>query len=208
MKRRTTLGLLALLLKAPDTLAAPSSPGQASIVAVRVWPALDYTRVTIESDAPLAARHFLVDSPHRLVIDVDGLVLSPGLRELIGKVKADDPYIAGVRVGQNTPTVVRIVLDLKQPVAPQIFTLAPVAAYKHRLVFDLHPSVEADPLLALVLQHDRSPVQAAQRAEAAASAVNDALEDLIQQIARPKVPAPPGPVPAPVPATPPVAAAP
>ncbi|KQY80206.1 N-acetylmuramoyl-L-alanine amidase [Pelomonas sp. Root1444] len=197
MKRRTSLGLLALLLKAPDTLAAGS---QASIVAVRVWPATDYTRVTIESDRPLAAKHFLVDSPHRLVIDIDGLSLSPGLRELIGKVKADDPYIAGVRVGQNTPTVVRIVLDLKQAAAPQIFTLAPVAAYQHRLVFDLHPKVETDPLVTLVQDHDKPPA-AARRAEAAASAVNDALEELIQKIERP---APPAAVPAP----PPVAAAP
>lgn len=203
MKRRTTLGLLAVLLKAPDTLAAPTSPSQASIVAVRVWPAADYTRVTIESDQPLAARHFLVESPHRLVIDIDGLTLSPGLRELIGKVKADDPYIAGVRVGQNTPTVVRIVLDLKQPAAPQIFTLAPVAAYQHRLVFDLFPKVETDPLLALVQQHDKPPA-AAHRAEAAASAVNDALEELIQKIERP-APASPRPPP---PAPPPVAAAP
>ncbi|MDR7296404.1 N-acetylmuramoyl-L-alanine amidase [Pelomonas aquatica] len=197
MKRRTSLGLLALLLKAPDTLAAGS---QASIVAVRVWPATDYTRVTIESDRPLAAKHFLVDSPHRLVIDIDGLSLSPGLRELIGKVKADDPYIAGVRVGQNTPTVVRIVLDLKQAAAPQIFTLAPVAAYQHRLVFDLHPKVETDPLVTLVQDHDKPPA-AARRAEAAASAVNDALEELIQKIERP---APSAAVPAP----PPVAAAP
>lgn len=204
MKRRTSLGLLALLLKAPDTLAAPASPSQASIVAVRVWPAADYTRVTIESDQPLAAKHFLVDSPHRLVIDVDGLTLSPGLRELIGKVKADDPYIAGVRVGQNTPTVVRIVLDLKQPAAPEIFTLAPVAAYKHRLVFDLHPKVEADPLVALVRENDKPPA-AARRAEAAASAVNDALEELIQKIERPAQPSLPPP---PAPATPPVAAAP
>jgi N-acetylmuramoyl-L-alanine amidase len=197
VKRRTSLGLLALLLKAPDTLAAG---GQASIVAVRVWPATDYTRVTIESDRPLAAKHFLVDSPHRLVIDVTGLSLSPGLRELIGKVKADDPYIAGVRVGQNTPTVVRIVLDLKQAAAPQIFTLAPVAAYQHRLVFDLHPKVEADPLATLAQEHDKPPA-AARRAEAAASAVNDALEELIQKIERP----PPYAV---APAPPPVAAAP
>ena len=205
MKRRTSLGLLAVLLKAPDTLAAPTSPGQASIVAVRVWPATDYTRVTIESDQPLAARHFLVESPHRLVIDVDGLTLSPGLRELIGKVKADDPYIAGVRVGQNTPTVVRIVLDLKQPAAPQIFTLAPVAAYQHRLVFDLFPKVETDPLLALVQQHDKPPA-AAHRAEAAASAVNDALEELIQKIERPAPPLPTPLPPVPSPAPPPVVA--
>ncbi|RZJ10795.1 MAG: AMIN domain-containing protein, partial [Rubrivivax sp.] len=152
LTRRLSLGVLALLLKAPDTLAAG---GRANIVAVRVWPADDYTRVTIESDQPLAAKHFLVDSPHRLVIDVTGLALSPGLKELIGKVKPDDPYIAGVRVGQNTPTVVRIVLDLKKAVAPQIFTLAPVAAYRHRLVFDLRPRVEADPLVALTKEHDK-----------------------------------------------------
>ncbi|HEY9106512.1 MAG TPA: N-acetylmuramoyl-L-alanine amidase [Roseateles sp.] len=194
MKRRDSLGLLALLLKAPDTLAAGS---EASIVAVRVWPAADYTRVTIESDQALAAKHFLVDSPHRLVIDISGLTLSPGLKELIGKVKPDDPYISGVRVGQNTPTVVRIVLDLKQAVAPQIFTLTPVAAYKHRLVFDLRPRVEADPLVALTQEHDQPPA-AARRAEAAASAVNDALEELIQKIERPPTPpvaaAPPPPV--------------
>ena len=94
----------------------------AAIVAVRVWPAEEYTRVTIESDAPLAEKHFLADNPSRLVIDVDGLELSPQLRELVGKVKPDDPFIAGVRVGQSQPRVVRLVLDLKQPIAPQVFT--------------------------------------------------------------------------------------
>ncbi|MDG0834482.1 N-acetylmuramoyl-L-alanine amidase [Roseateles saccharophilus] len=212
MQRRTSLGLLALLLKAPDTLATPTQPGQASIVAVRVWPAQDYTRVTLESDRPLVARHFLVESPHRLVIDIDGLELNPGLRELIGKVKPDDPYITGVRVGQNTPTVVRIVLDLRQPVAPQIFTLTPVAAYRHRLVFDLYPKVEVDPLLALVQEREKAPAAAAppspaQRAEVAASAVNDALGELIQKIERPPA-APAAPASAPLPAAkPPVAAA-
>jgi N-acetylmuramoyl-L-alanine amidase len=196
MKRRQSLGMLALVLQAPHTLAAPTSPAQASIIAVRVWPAQAYTRVTIESDKPLSTKHFLVEAPHRLVIDVDGLSLSPGLRELIGKVKPDDPYITGVRVGQNTPTVVRIVLDLRQPVAPQIFTLGPVAAYKHRLVFDLRPQVEADPLLALVQEATGRPAAAAppspaQRAEAAASAVNDALGELIQKIERPQPPAAP-----------------
>ena len=85
----------------------------ATIVAVRVWPAADYTRVTIESDTPLVARHFMTDNPPRLVIDIDQLELSPALRELVGKVRADDPFIAGVRVGQNQPRVVRLVIDLK-----------------------------------------------------------------------------------------------
>jgi N-acetylmuramoyl-L-alanine amidase len=147
----------------------------ATIVAVRVWPAADYTRVTIESDAALSARHFLTGAPERLVIDVDGLELSPQLRELVGKVRADDPYIAGVRVGQNQPRVVRLVLDLKQEVAPELFALAPVAAYQHRLVFDLHPVQERDPLLELIRDKEQAEQKAAQ-------AVQDALGEFIGRV--------------------------
>jgi N-acetylmuramoyl-L-alanine amidase len=154
----------------------------ASIVAVRVWPAADYTRVTIESDSALAARHFMAENPHRVVIDIEGLELSPELREVVGKVKAGDPFISGVRVGQNQPRVVRLVIDLKQPTAPQVFTLAPVAAYRHRLVFDLYPTAERDPLLALVQEKVYADRAAAEPSDRAASAVNDALGDFIGQV--------------------------
>lgn len=121
----------------------------ADLVAVRVWPAPAYTRVTLESDQALNANFFQVGSPNRLVIDIEGLALSPQLKELVSKVRADDPFIASVRVGQNKPDVVRLVLDLKQQTKPQVFGLAPVAAYRHRLVFDLYPSQELDPALAV-----------------------------------------------------------
>ncbi|NBS45829.1 MAG: N-acetylmuramoyl-L-alanine amidase [Betaproteobacteria bacterium] len=124
----------------------------AGIVAVRVWPAREYTRVTIETDARLGFRHTLVEQPPRLAIDVEGLELNASLRELVAKVQADDPYIGGVRVGQFAPGVVRLVFDLKQAVAPQVFTLTPVAAYQHRLVFDLYPARPVDPLEAWIAQ--------------------------------------------------------
>ena len=127
----------------------------AEVLAVRVWPAKSYTRVTLESDVALKAKHFLMPNPHRLVIDIEGLELSPQLRELVRKVRADDPFIAHVRVGQNKPGVVRMVVDLKQGIKPQVFGLAPVAAYQHRMVFDLYPTQEADP--ALSLQAGASP---------------------------------------------------
>ncbi len=149
------MGALVLTLRIPKALAG-NGP---SIIAVRVWPAAEYTRVTLESDKPLQARHTLVESPDRLAIDIDDLELSPRLRELLGKVQADDPFIGGVRVGQNTPRTVRIVFDLKQPILPQVFTLAPVAPYQDRLVFDLYPKVEADPLLALILEKERGAAQ-------------------------------------------------
>ena len=154
----------------------------ASIVAVRVWPAADYTRVTIESDAALSARHFLVENPQRIVIAVDGLELSPTLRELVGRVLPGDPFIAGVRVGQNQPRVVRLVIDLKQPTAPQVFSLAPIAAYQHRLVFDLHPTREPDPLLALLRDKESAEQQATRD-------VNDALGEFIGKVEGPDAPA-------------------
>ena len=160
------LGSLALLLGNTDIAFG------ASIVAVRLWPAADYTRLTLESDTALAARHFSTDNPPRLVVDIDGLELSATLRELVGKVQTDDPFIAGVRIGQNQPRTVRLVLDLKQTVAPQQFTLAPVAAYRHRLVFDLYPTQATDPLLTLIQERERAQAQAAQ-------AVRDALGEFI-----------------------------
>ncbi len=185
------IGGLALLLGAADIAFG------ASIVAVRVWPADEYTRVTLESDTKLAVKHFMADNPLRLVIDIDGLELSPELREIVGKVRADDPFIAGVRVGQNQPRVVRLVIDLKQATDPQLFTLAPVAAYQHRLVFDLYPTHEVDPLLALIQEKHQAEEQAAK-------AVQDALGEFIGKMGQP--PSASGPSGAPAP--PPVAVAP
>jgi N-acetylmuramoyl-L-alanine amidase len=175
LKRRQALRTLGSLVL---TLGAGEIAYGASILAVRVWPAAEYTRVTLESDAALQMRHFMADNPARLVIDIDGLELSPALRELVGKVRPDDPFIAGVRVGQNQPRVVRLVIDLKQPTAPQLFTLAPVAAYQHRSVFDLHPTQERDPLLALV--QDKSAAE-----QKAAQAVQDALGEFIGKMQHP-----------------------
>lgn len=168
------MGALVLSLPVLPALGAASP----TIVAVRVWPAADYTRVTLESDRALDAKSFLAVQPDRLVIDIDNLQLNPQLRELLGKIRPDDPFIAAVRVGQNQPHVVRIVLDLKQPVAPQVFTIEPVAAYRNRLVLDLYPTQERDPLLDLIREKESAE-------QAAAQSVQDALGEMIGRIDRP-----------------------
>ena len=172
----------------------------AGIVAVRIWPAEDYSRVTIESDRPLQATHTLVISPPRLAVDIDGLQLDPTLRELVAKVRADDPNIAGIRVGQFTPSVVRLVIDLKHDIRPEVFTLAPVAAYRNRLVFDLYPANPPDPLAQLIAQRlgDTAPAPNPSPATAAPAAepVPDTLGDLIaRQIERANQAVRPGPRP-------------
>jgi N-acetylmuramoyl-L-alanine amidase len=152
----------------------------ATLLAVRVWPAADYSRVTLESDVPLQARQTLVPSPPRLAVDIEGLELNPALRELVGKVRADDPNIAGVRVGQYSPNVVRLVFDLKQPISPQVFALPPVAAYQHRLVFDLYPSTPPDPLEQLIQDRLGSPAPVpAPPSPVTAAPAGDPLGDLI-----------------------------
>jgi N-acetylmuramoyl-L-alanine amidase len=155
----------------------------ATILAVRVWPAKDYSRVTIESDTGLKTKTYFIAEPPRLAVDIEGIDLIPALRELVAKVKPDDPNISGIRVGQNAPGVVRLVIDLKQHMLPQVFTLPPVAAYRHRLVLDLFPQVERDPLLALVQEREQASRQAAQ-------AVKDALGEFIGRVERPLTPTP------------------
>ena len=89
------------------------------------------------------------------MLDLETGELSAALADLAGKVAADDPYIQGLRVAHNRPGVIRLVLDLKADVRPQIFTLPPIAEYGHRLVLDIYPAVEIDPLAALIAQTEK-----------------------------------------------------
>ncbi len=188
MKRRTLLqsgGSLVLSLGLAELAHG------ATIITVRVWPAPEYSRVTIESDSALSTKQTFVPSPPRLAVDIEGITLNPALKELVAKVRADDPNIAGIRVGQFAPNVVRLVVDLKLPIRPQVFALTPVAAYQHRLVLDLYPAQEADPLEALIAQHLQDGAQAPGTAAPAKpvsaptqAAVSDPLGELIIQQTR------------------------
>ena len=152
-RRRTVLKAGGTLLL---SVIAPLSAQAAQIMAVRVWPADDYTRVTLENDGELKTTHFMVPDPPRLVVDIDGLALNDTLKSLVAKIESNDPYIKQVRVGQNRPNVVRLVFDLKEAVKPQVFTLAPVAGYHHRLIFDLYPIKPVDPLASMIAQENWS----------------------------------------------------
>lgn len=134
-------------------LFAASSPlfakGEA-IVALRTWPSKDYTRVTLELDAPLKYNWQVIKNPDRLVLDIEDLDLTGKLKDLISNVGNNDPYVMDVRAGQYKAHVVRLVFDLKTEVKPQVFELKPVGEYGHRLVLDLYPATPADPLLSLL----------------------------------------------------------
>ena len=174
MKRRQAIKHLSGAGIAVLTLGRAEIAWGGEIVAVRMWPSPDYSRVTIESDAALNDTETFGADPPRLAVDIQNMVLNPALKELVSKVVPEDPNIAGVRVGQYAPNVVRLVFDLKRPVKPQVFSLTPIAPYQNRLVFDLYPIDALDPLEQLIAQR-------LAQIEAAVANAADPLGDLINQ---------------------------
>jgi N-acetylmuramoyl-L-alanine amidase len=142
--RLAAASLSLLVTRAGFAAAAPS------ILGVRVWPAKDYTRVTLEHDQPISFTHLLVKDPERLVVDLEGVEFNSVLGSLPSKIIESDPHIKLIRAGRNKPGVVRLVIELKGEVKPQVFTLKPIGDYGHRLVLDLYPAEPVDPLMALL----------------------------------------------------------
>ncbi|CNH73322.1 N-acetylmuramoyl-L-alanine amidase [Yersinia massiliensis] len=141
------------------------------IIAVRVWPSSTYTRVTLESSTPLKYKQFALKNPDRIVVDIEGVHLDSVLKEISNQVQSSDPYLKQARVGQFDKNTVRLVLELKQSISPQLFTLKPFAKFRNRLVVDLYPeqgstSVEDDPLLALLEDYNKGNVERNLPAEA------------------------------------------
>jgi N-acetylmuramoyl-L-alanine amidase len=153
---------LFLLVSPVARAAANRAP---SVLAVRVWPAADYTRVAIEHDAPLKFTHFTVKNPERLVVDIEGVEFNSVLEGLASKIVPDDPNIKLLRAGRYKPGVVRLVMELKNEVRPQVFVLPPVGEYGHRLVLDVYPLDLPDPMLSLLDKIGLEPVPPENRPE-------------------------------------------
>ncbi len=132
--------------------------GATHVSSARIWPAQEYTRITLESGAPITHNVFTIANPYRLVLDLENVESSTALDVLSTKISPNDPYVSGVRIGRFKPGVIRLVLDLKAQVKPQVFTLTPVGDYGHRLVLDVYPVEPVDPILALLEKKD-PPVQ-------------------------------------------------
>jgi len=168
VSRSRPLARLGFLLVTALCLPA-MAPAATPVVSTRVWPAQDYTRITLESAAPIQYQVLQLRNPERLVLDLEDIAVTPALEELAGKIGAGDPYVKAVRIGRFKPAVVRLVFDLKAEAKPEVFTLRPIAEYGHRLVLDIYPAQAVDPLLALL---DKS--QDARPETSAAPAARDA----------------------------------
>ncbi|WP_404809798.1 N-acetylmuramoyl-L-alanine amidase [Methylobacillus caricis] len=146
------------------------------VAAARVWPAADYTRITLESSKPITHHMVMLKDPERLVLDLDDVELGPVLKALSDKINANDPYIRQVRVANFKPGVVRIVVDLKAEIKPQVFSLPPAGDYKDRLVLDIYPAL--DPLMSLLEQRGKPEVAAAPLSELQVTPESPAIADV------------------------------
>lgn len=146
LRARAFFALCALVLSQSLLAGEPTE----RVRAVRVWPAPEYTRVTLESENPLRYQFLFVKNPDRLVLDLEGVDFPSVQQGFTDKISPSDPYIGNLRVGRFKPGVVRVVLELKAEVKPQIFTLAPISEYGNRLVLDIYPTQPPDPILALL----------------------------------------------------------
>ena len=186
---RTALLLAAMLLLSNWSWSATT------ISATRVWPAQDYTRITLESAAPLQFQLLALKNPDRLALDIDGINVNAALEEIRNKIGGNDPYVKSVRVGRFKQGTVRLVFDLKADVKPEVFTLRPVAEYGHRLVLDIYPAQSTDPLITLLEKNQAAPAATAAAGATGApttASINKAPEALpAPDVARPPTPANP-----------------
>lgn len=181
-------GLLSL------ALAAQAATG---VTSARVWPASDYTRITLEAPKPIGHKMTLLKDPDRLVLDLQGVELGTALKSLPSRILSSDPYIKQLRAANFKPGTVRLVIDLKSEIKPSLFALPPAGEYKHRLVLDIYPL--QDPLMAMVLEREatRKPVEPAPPAQPTMATVLE--PPAMEKPAAANEPAPPGPA---VPASP------
>jgi N-acetylmuramoyl-L-alanine amidase len=138
------------LLLPVGQLLLPALSSAATVASARIWPAQEYTRLILESASPIAHQMMLLKDPQRLVLDLEGVEPDGELAQLVQRLRPNDPHIQSIRLSRFRPGIVRLVLDLKDEVQPQIFALTPVGEYGHRLVLDIYPVTPPDPLMALL----------------------------------------------------------
>lgn len=144
------------------------------VTAARVWPAQDYTRITLESNQPFVYKMSVIQNPDRVVMDIENIDLNQVVKSLSDKILASDPYIKQVRVAKFQQGIVRIVVDLKTEAKPNAFTLTPTGEYKHRLVLDVYPLI--DPLMAMLAERDATSNTASVSLQESQSQTNVAID--------------------------------
>lgn len=135
MRRKTaTLALAAL---AALLLAVERPPGLGDVAEVRHWSYPDYTRVVVELDRAVRIKKeptrlpAAAGRPERIYVDLEGIWVG---RRFVEGLPVADGLLRDIRIGQNTRTDIRVVLDLETYERHRILTLS----HPDRLVIDVY----------------------------------------------------------------------
>jgi N-acetylmuramoyl-L-alanine amidase len=150
-----------------------------SIESARVWPAREYTRVTIESLKSISNDQMILKNPDRLVIDLHDIELNDVLKNLSTKILSSDPNIKQIRVAKFNSQVSRIVIELRAESKINIFSLKPAGDYKYRLVIDVYPRV--DEIMALIHDKEKKDVTPTQKEIIVLPPLETKKEKIIQE---------------------------
>lgn len=149
------------------------------IESARVWPAREYTRVTIESLKSISNDQMILKNPDRLVIDLHDIELNDVLKNLSTKILSSDPNIKQIRVAKFNSQVSRVVIELRAESKINIFSLKPAGGYKHRLVIDVYPRV--DEINSLIQDKEKKDVTPTQKENIVLSPPETKKEKIIQE---------------------------
>lgn len=138
-RAQVLVALLALLL--PGLVGLDRPPGLGNVTDVRHWSYPDYTRVVVEMDREVriktSLRRLPADSaanrPERLYIDVEGIWVG---RRYVEGVDVSDGLLEAIRIGQNTRSAIRLVVDLRRYARHRVIVLS----HPDRLVIDVYGS--------------------------------------------------------------------
>jgi len=128
---------LLLCLASCLLLGVDRPPGLSDVTAVRHWSYPAYTRVVVELTRPVTTevRRLAADRsearPQRLYLDLPGVWV--GLR-YAEPIPVEDGLLEGIRLGQNSRTTARLVIDLKRYDHHRLFFLSSPS----RVVVDIY----------------------------------------------------------------------
>ena len=106
---------------APQRRPEVPDPSLAGVQDVRYWSNEDYTRVVIELDREVGFNKQILSDPDRIYFDLQGVHLDRSFQEK--KYPVNDLFIQQLRVAQNRPGVVRVVLDFEEISSHTVFAL-------------------------------------------------------------------------------------
>ena len=94
------------------------------------------TRLVIDLDRKHSFSYFLLESPHRVVLDLNDIELNKEYESIFSTLDLTNTPLKRIRFSDRNRGNLRIVFDLKEQLSPEIFDLNSNGRYGYRIVID------------------------------------------------------------------------